>query len=161
MARMTDILKDIQDEFNTVEVAFFGHIGAIGVYQDKITHTEDPNEMAKLESMEKRTSLPSHTAVPMYSGSTLKMKYSLDERSRDGHARATRCQRCGSTTHIDQCPTSQDQTGGEVDTRYRSRQSHRARVAPRQAPRQAPYRPLVVTSGIVVFVVMVLTRFGR
>jgi hypothetical protein len=115
MARMTDILKDIQDEFNTMEVAFLSHVSAMDVDQGTKTQSEVPEELDTLDNRKKSTSLPSDIAAPTFTSTTQETEDPLDEQSQNQHASATECQRCGSTTHIGQCPDPSDHIRSEAE----------------------------------------------
>jgi hypothetical protein len=113
MARMTDILKDIQDEFDAVEVAFFSHSGAIDIEQGTRKQSDYPEESDPSNHRGQSTSSLNDITIPTSTGTTLELEVSLKELSLDENGGATECQRCGFATHNGQCSGSSNKMGSE------------------------------------------------
>jgi hypothetical protein len=101
MVRMTDIMKDIQEEYNVVEVAFASHVDTVGTEQGATTQMEVREDSTFLDSMERHVSPLRDLVFPIAENLREEEDISLDEHSMENHAIADKRQSSSSPAHDD------------------------------------------------------------
>jgi hypothetical protein len=98
MVRMIDIMKDIQEEFDAVKVAFVSHIGPAGT-ERATTHVEVGQDSPSLDSMERLISSMRDMDFPVLEDFHEEEADSLDEHPMEDEVIAHKDQSSGSTPH--------------------------------------------------------------
>jgi hypothetical protein len=98
MVRMTDVMQDIQEEYDAVEVAFASHFFAIDAIHGVTAQREVGDESATLDSEEPLGSLLNEPFFPVSQdhGNSEEEEVSLSNHLSEGHASADDCQHCSS-----------------------------------------------------------------
>jgi hypothetical protein len=103
MVRMTDIMKDIKEEYNASKVAFASHFGTAGTEQGRTTDWDVREEPTTLESREQSAAPTNDVTVAFSMGCPEEEEESLIEHPSKGHTRPAKCRSCGDTAHLGLC----------------------------------------------------------
>jgi hypothetical protein len=115
MVRMTDIIKDIQEEFNTMEVAFVNHLDETYENEEVMTQYIKLEECATSASTQSGVLLIGDDISASSTDQTKEKEGWLDEASSKEHERTAKCQHCSSETHDGPCPFVLGLTVSEIE----------------------------------------------